>query len=107
MRPLSSSSLAVAAAIHRGVRYGFDIMDATGLPSGTVYPVLGRMERRGLVASSWEEASIAREDGRPARRYYALTTAGEEALRASAAHYRSLAAKLPGLEALTDEGSGR
>ena len=94
MRPLSSTSLAVAAAIHRGFRYGFDIMDETGLPSGTVYPVLGRMERAGLVASRWEEADDAHRDGRPPRRYYHLTAEGQRSLAASATHYRELAADL-------------
>ena len=102
MRPLSSSSLAVAAAIHGGVRHGFDIMDATGLPSGTVYPVLARLERSGLVESRWEEADLAHRDGRPTRRYYALTTEGEQVLGASVAHYRALAADVdlgpPGTE---------
>lgn len=94
MRPLSSTSLAVAAAIRGGVRYGFDIMDATGLPSGTVYPVLTRLQRAGLVDSRWEDADLAHRDGRPPRRYYALTAEGEQALSTSAAHYRALAAEV-------------
>ena len=39
----------VLQALACGHRYGFDVMDATGLPSGTVYPVLRRLEKEGLV----------------------------------------------------------
>ena len=67
----------VLRAIAAGSRYGFDIMDATSLPSGTVYPILGRLERTGLVSSSWEESEEWRQAGRPARKYYALTDAGK------------------------------
>jgi PadR family transcriptional regulator, regulatory protein PadR len=46
-----------------------------GLLSGTVYPILMRFERSGLVASRWEEAE-PRELGRPRRRLYRLTGEG-------------------------------
>ena len=51
---LSLSAAAILQAIDHGYGYGFDIMDATGLPSGTVYPALRRMEAAGLIASRWE-----------------------------------------------------
>jgi len=60
-----------------GHRYGFDIMEASGLPSGTVYPVLRRLEEWGHVTSRWEEEAAARVEGRPRRRFYALTGSGE------------------------------
>jgi PadR family transcriptional regulator, regulatory protein PadR len=94
VRPLSATSLAVATAILGGSRYGFDIMDATYLPSGTVYPVLSRLEKSGLVQSRWEDQAVAQEDGRPARRYYRLTEDGQRALAASATYYRDLTARL-------------
>ena len=59
---------------------GFDIIDQTGLPSGTVYPALGRLERDGFVKSAWENEQDAHADGRPARRYYKLTAPGVKAL---------------------------
>lgn len=68
------------AAISEGYRYGFDIMDATGLPDGTVYPILRRLEGRGQLVGSWEHEQEAFREGRPARRYYELTEAGETAL---------------------------
>lgn len=69
----------VLLAIRQGHRYGFDIMDATGLPDGTVYPILRRLEKRGALEGAWEDEEEARAEGRPARRYYALTREGEAA----------------------------
>ena len=34
-------------------RYGYDVMKAAGLPSGTLYPLLGRLDTQGLVSSAW------------------------------------------------------
>ena len=70
----------VLLAVSRGVRHGFDIMDASGLPSGTVYPILRRLEDAGLMRSSWEAVTAARTDGRPPRRYYQVTGPGLRAL---------------------------
>jgi len=67
-------------AIRNGHRYGFDVMDATGLPDGTVYPILRRLERRGLLEGHWESEAKARLEQRPARRYYRLTAEGERAV---------------------------
>ncbi|HEU0080053.1 MAG TPA: PadR family transcriptional regulator [Longimicrobiaceae bacterium] len=66
----------VLRALSEGYGYGFDIMDASGLPSGTVYPALRRLERAGCVDSAWEEEASARREGRPARRYYQITRDG-------------------------------
>jgi DNA-binding PadR family transcriptional regulator len=68
---------AVLLAIRAGHRYGFDVMDATGLPNGTVYPLLRRLERRGVLAAAWEDEEVAKAEQRPPRRYYRLTVAGE------------------------------
>ena len=94
MKPLSVSSVAVLGAVSRSVRYGFDIMDATGLPSGTVYPVLGRLERDGYVRSKWESQALAQREKRPPRRYYEMTASGARALAQSVEHYRTLGARL-------------
>jgi len=61
--------------------YGFEIADATGLASGTVYPALSSLERRGLVSARWESDAKARAEARPRRRYYRLTAAGRSSLR--------------------------
>jgi PadR family transcriptional regulator PadR len=60
------------------LRYGYDLMKAAGLPSGTLYPLLARLQARGLVASAWE---TPHQDGERPRRYYQLTGEGIEVAR--------------------------
>jgi PadR family transcriptional regulator len=79
------AALRVLQAIAGGAEYGFDILDITRLPSGTVYPALSRHERDGYVKSSWEDANRARREGRPARRYYRLTAEGRRAVETALA----------------------
>jgi PadR family transcriptional regulator PadR len=55
--------------------YGLALRRATRLPSGTLYPILERLEANGLAASWWEEVD-PREAGRPRRRFYRLTGSG-------------------------------
>jgi len=89
-KPLSLSAVAVLDAITRRIRHGFDIMDATRLPSGTVYPILGRLERDGYVRSHWEPHTTATREKRPPRRYYEVTATGAKALAHSIEYYRTL-----------------
>lgn len=70
----------VLRAVAAGYRYGFDVMEACDLPSGTVYPAMRRLERAGLLRSRWEGAREAHADGRPRRRIYEVTGRGREAL---------------------------
>jgi DNA-binding PadR family transcriptional regulator len=92
---LSYSAAVILQAVEGGYRYGFDIMDITGLPSGTVYPALRRLEQAGLVVSRWEKQNIAQRDGRPPRKYYEITPDGEEALAEAVKRYRNLERLLP------------
>ena len=88
----------VLRAVASGYRYGFDIMESCGLPSGTVYPALRRLEKAGLLSSRWEEADAAHDDGRPRRRIHELTQGGHEALQEAErklAEARRLLEKLP------------
>ncbi len=85
---LSYSAATILHALKNGYQYGFDIMDVLGLPSGTVYPALRRLEEAELVESPWEEPRIAQRESRPARKYYALTRRGRERLAAAAERYR-------------------
>jgi DNA-binding PadR family transcriptional regulator len=64
----------VLQAIASGSRYGFEIIEATGLPSGTVYPALRRLEGADCLASEWEDDRGV--EGRPPRCYYTLTSEG-------------------------------
>ena len=70
-------------AIGAGHCHGFEIVDVTGYPTGTVYPALRRLERDGYVRSHWEAERTATREGRPARRYYELTASGATALDAA------------------------
>jgi len=67
--------LRVLTADPSAPHYGYDLMKAAKLPSGTLYPMLARLEQDGLVGSEWE---AQREDaaGRPPRKYYRLTAEG-------------------------------
>ncbi len=88
---LTHSVAVVLLAVSRGVRYGFDIIDASGLQSGTVYPILRRLEDAGLLRARWEPVQEARGEKRPPRRYYQLTGAGAEALSESLQRHPGLA----------------
>jgi PadR family transcriptional regulator PadR len=89
-KPLSFSATTVLHAVAAGSPYGFDIIDATGLPGGTVYPALTRMERDGLLVSDWEPAATAHAEKRPPRRYYRITETGVRALNLALDRYRAL-----------------
>src|SRR6266699_6094116 len=84
---LSHTSALILQTISQGYRYGFDIMDVTGLPSGTVYPALRRLERQELIKSSWEMERAAFAEQRPARKYYKLTREGKETLAKALERY--------------------
>ncbi|MGH3734187.1 MAG: PadR family transcriptional regulator [Micromonosporaceae bacterium] len=56
-------------------RYGLELMAEADLASGTLYPILTRLQKAGWVESQWERIDPVAE-GRPARRYYRLTAEG-------------------------------
>jgi PadR family transcriptional regulator PadR len=60
--------------------YGLQICQDAGLPSGTIHPILARLEGLGWLRSRWEETD-PQEEGRPRRRYYKLTEDGAERAR--------------------------
>ena len=80
MRRITIPSALILQAIDNGFAFGFDIMRVTGLPSGTVYPALRRLEHEGLVRSRWEDEARAHADGRPARKDYEITVRGRRLL---------------------------
>ena len=75
------------------LRYGYDLMKAAGLPSGTLYPLLARLQARGLVTSAWE---TPHQDGERPRRYYQLTGEGIEAARLELAQLSARRRRGPG-----------
>lgn len=90
-KKLSLGTVHVLHALARGCAYGFDIMEETGLSSGTIYPSLDRLERLGLARSEWEEARLAQIEKRPPRRYYHITPDGARALLEAVERHRALA----------------
>ena len=85
---LTYSTTVILQAIANGYLYGFDIIDVTGLPGGTVYPALRRLDEAGYLTSEWEKPSIAQSEPRPPRKYYELTRAGRDVLAEAIKRYR-------------------
>jgi PadR family transcriptional regulator, regulatory protein PadR len=65
-----------------GKHYGFDISKRARVPSGSLYPILDRLERAGWIVGEWEQID-PQTAKRPRRRYYRLTGEGAMAARAS------------------------
>ncbi len=79
MTPQTQAVLTVLVARET---WGFELSKESGLPAGTIYPILQRLTAAGWVTSRWEDVEPARAEGRPPRRYHSLTTEG----RARAVH---------------------
>ena|SRR5258705_4503943 len=95
---LSHTAAMILQAIHAGYGYGFSVMEVTGLPSGTVYPALRRLEQSDLVRSQWERQSAADAELRPSRKNYKLTRSGRATLDASQKRYPLLVKLIPSSE---------
>jgi DNA-binding PadR family transcriptional regulator len=72
-------------------QYGYDISRATGLKSGTLYPILMRLADRKLLETRWEDA----ETGRPPRHMYRLTAEGVRTAREHLSSRGLLARRAP------------
>jgi PadR family transcriptional regulator, regulatory protein PadR len=85
--------LAILACLFRGRHYGYSLVKTISgdkeidLSEGTIYPILGRLAKEGLVQSEWVESSQG-----PPRKYYTLTLKGEEAFRMLEGEFRKLSA---------------
>jgi DNA-binding PadR family transcriptional regulator len=90
-KALPVGTVMVLHALARGHRYGFDLLEQTGLTSGTVYPALERLERLGFVRSRWEDADRAHREKRPPRKYFEVTRDGKAELVRALDRYKSLA----------------
>jgi PadR family transcriptional regulator, regulatory protein PadR len=95
---LTYTTAVILQAVANGYLYGFDIIDVTGVPGGTVYPALRRLEDAGYLISKWEEAKISQAAPRPARKYYELTREGHEAVLEAVKRYRLLEQTQPNKE---------
>ena len=92
---LTYSTAAVLHTLGCGYRYGFDIINVTGLPSGTIYPILRRLLRAGFATSAWEDEASAHARQRPQRKYYELTSDGAEARDAAIRRFSGLVSVVP------------
>ncbi|TDC77196.1 PadR family transcriptional regulator [Streptomyces hainanensis] len=94
--------LCVLATLARRESYGYELAQSLGaaglgpVQGGTLYPMLLRLQRTGLIAAHWRGG-----DAGPARKYYRLTEEGERVLRESAAGWASFVADV---EAIMREG---
>ncbi|MGB6726678.1 MAG: helix-turn-helix transcriptional regulator [Terracidiphilus sp.] len=95
---LSHTAALILQAMNAGSVYGFNLMEITGLPSGTVYPALRRLERDELIRSQWERQAIADAEQRPPRKYYNLTAAGRSTLEGARKRYPLLERLIPSEE---------
>jgi PadR family transcriptional regulator PadR len=83
--------LCMLALLSKGERYGYEITQALnqgeglGLSEGTIYPLLTRLLREGLIASRWQESPAG-----PPRKYYRLTERGREAMETMSIRWTSL-----------------
>ncbi len=99
--------LAVLAALYRRSHYGYSLVRGpTGsgsveIKEGTVYPILSRLAREGLVSSAWVESSQG-----PPRKYYELTAAGRAACESLQAEFRRLVTLVEGAAGATTAHDG-
>ncbi len=88
-----SLELCMLALLAGKERYGYDIAKALGEPGGlviregTIYPLLSRLQREGLVSARWRESSSG-----PPRKYYSLTAKGKQALEELSAEWTAFSA---------------
>jgi PadR family transcriptional regulator PadR len=89
--------LAILALLHRGEAYGGEIVErlaaypGLAISAGTVYPLLSRLKKSGLIDSAWQESPVG-----PPRKYYRLTGAGQ-------AEYAAMAKAWEGVTGAMDE----
>ncbi len=72
-RAPSKSTRLVFTHLQSQPQYGYELMKATGLKSGTLYPILMRLTDRGFLTATWEQSESL---GRPPRQIYQLTAQG-------------------------------
>jgi len=83
--------LAILSALYRKTHYGYSLVrdltisEAIELKEGTIYPILSRLAKEGLVRTEWAESNQG-----PPRKYYALTSAGRKMCEALNAEFRRL-----------------
>jgi PadR family transcriptional regulator, regulatory protein PadR len=105
VRMTLATQLVLKALLDRPAKaqYGLEICEAAKLASGTIHPILARLEKVGWLESYWEDVDPHRA-GRPRRRYYRLSSDGAQSARAALAavearRFRGAALRHPGFSA--------
>jgi PadR family transcriptional regulator, regulatory protein PadR len=102
--------LAILGALSRGRHYGYSLVKTISgdkgidLTEGTIYPILSRLAKEGLIHSEWVESNQG-----PPRKYYTLTPGGKEAFRVLDGEFRKLAAIVANVQhepKTRDKGNG-
>ena len=93
MTMTTQAVLRVFVADPTTIRYGFELCAITGLPSGTIHPILARLEGFGWLESDWEDID-PKQEGRPRRRHYQLSERGLVQARGSLATATASTARL-------------
>jgi len=99
-----SLDLAILLTVSAGPRYGLAIIQHLEaftdlvVTEGTIYPILGRLTREGLLEAEWVEGEAPH-----ARKYYRLTQRGAKRLREMKDEWRTLAGKIARLMAASEE----
>lgn len=83
-------------------RYGVELSEMAGLATGTIHPILARLEKAGWLCSRWEQVD-PKEQGRPRRRYYRLDPNSIATVQAALARAK---ASVPGLQRLRPDLAG-
>jgi PadR family transcriptional regulator len=100
--------LAILLTLSAGPRYGLAIIQHLEaftdlvVTEGTIYPILGRLTREGLLDAQWVEGEAPH-----ARKYYKLTRVGTERLADMTAEWHAFAAKIDRLMAAAAEERGK
>lgn len=82
--------------------YGLEIIRSSGLPSGTIYPILMRLEQLRWLESNWEQIDVSKAGRRP-RRYYRLTGLGASSSEAVLDQWESASARTKNRRRLTPQ----
>lgn len=97
LTPQTIAVLRILLATPTTPRYGLEIAREAGLKTGTLHPILARLQYAGLIESFWETPADHEDQGRPRRRYYRFTGNGAQTARQAIADATPSGAGLSGL----------
>jgi PadR family transcriptional regulator, regulatory protein PadR len=97
LTPQTIAVLRILLATPTTPRYGLEIAREAGLKTGTLHPILARLQHAGWIESFWETPADHEDQGRPRRRYYRFTGDGAQTARRAIAEANVSGAGLSGL----------